>query len=152
MDRIGTCGDNCTYCPRYTATQKNDIAALERVKDLYIRLGLRNPDFPTEKMVCHGCEPENKCAYPELAACLASKTIENCGLCETYPCALIIIAFKKSDQFRSIAEKICTREEMKMLDKAFFSKQDYFDRIHRKIKKKNTAETRSSKNRNKGKR
>ena len=66
MKLIGTCGDNCFYCPRYIATKSKNIEELEKVKELWIRLDLRAMDFPVLEMSCYGCKPENKCAYMEL--------------------------------------------------------------------------------------
>ena len=37
MNMIGICGDNCAYCPRYTATLKGRTIELERVKELWVR-------------------------------------------------------------------------------------------------------------------
>jgi hypothetical protein len=129
---IGICGDNCAYCPRYIATQKGGIQELENVKELWLRLGLRDPAFPVQNMVCKGCMPENRCAYPEICSCVSEKAIENCGLCDEYPCELIKGAFNRSDKLKSHAAKVCTQEEMEMLQKAFFSKREYFDGIHQK--------------------
>jgi hypothetical protein len=134
MNMIGICGDNCEYCPRYRATQKGGMIELEKVKDLWVRLGLRDNRFPAEEMACNGCQPENKCAYPELCACVAGKAVENCGLCEEYPCNVIERVFDKSEKLKSRAVKVCTWEEMDMLQKAFFSKKEYFDQVHQKRK------------------
>ena len=131
---IGLCGDNCEYCHRYIATQNGSIEALEDVKELWVRLELIEPGFPVQDMVCHGCFPENKCAYSELCACVNSKAHENCGLCDQYPCELINAAFNKSDDLKAIAAAVCTAEELAMLNKAFFSKKDYFDSIHQKYR------------------
>jgi len=132
MNMIGICGDNCEHCPRYIATQLGSKIELEEVKELWVRLGLRDHNFPVEDMVCYGCRPENRCAYTELCACVNIKGHENCGLCDDYPCELITTAFDKSDQLKSKAIKVCTPEEMIMLQKAFFSKKEYFDHIHQK--------------------
>ena len=132
MNMMGKCGDNCIYCPRYTATQKGGITELEKVKELWVRLGLRVPDFPVQDMACHGCKPENDCAYVELCTCVNTKGHENCGLCIEYPCKLINIAFEKTDKLKVHAEIVCTQEEMDLLDKAFFSKKEYFDIINQK--------------------
>ena len=132
MNMIGICGDNCTYCPRFIATQNDRKIELEKVKELWVRLGLRNPDFPVKDMACHGCLPKNKCAYTKLRACVSAKALENCGSCDEYPCILINSAFDKSEKFKSYANKVCTQEEMDMLHKAFFSKKEYFDHMHRK--------------------
>jgi len=132
MNMIGMCGDNCTYCPRYIATQNRSAQELEKVKELWIRLGLRDDDFPVEDMVCHGFTPENKCAYAELFTRVSSKAHDNCGLCDDYPCQIITNAFDKSEKLKSHAIKVCTQEEMEMLNKAFFSKREYFGLIHKK--------------------
>ena len=129
---IGICGDNCAYCPRYTATLKGRTVELEKVKELWVRLGLRDLDFSVQDMSCHGCKPENKCAYVEIYKCVVTKRLENCGLCNEYPCKLINSAFDKSEKLKSHASMVCTHEEMDVLHKAFFSKKEYFDRIHQK--------------------
>jgi len=135
MSMIGVCGDNCVYCPRYVATQKGGKIELEKVGELWVRLGLRDPDLHDEDMACHGCVPENKCAYPDLRTCVSAKAHENCGLCDQYPCRLIKSAFVKSEKLESYASEVCTREEMDMLHKAFFSKKEYFDHIYQKHRK-----------------
>lgn len=67
---IGICGDNWFYCPRYTATKSGSVEELENVKELWVRLGLRTPDFPVQDMACYGCNPENQCAYMNLSHCV----------------------------------------------------------------------------------
>ena len=126
---IGLCGDNCEYCPRYVATQNGRIEELEETKELWVRLGLRAPDFPVKNMVCHGCKPENKCAYTELRACVSTKMYDNCGLCDEYPCKIVESVFDKSEKLKGRVNNICTQEEKDNLQKAFFSKKEYFDRI-----------------------
>ena len=93
---IGICGDNCSFCPRYVATQKGSMEELEKVKDLWVRLKLRNPDFPAEGMICNGCSPENNCAYKELRTCVSIRKVKNCGFCDEYPCKLIKEVFDKT--------------------------------------------------------
>jgi len=132
---LGKCGDNCYYCHRYIATKNGSIEALEKVKELWIRLGLRDPDFPVQDMACEGCKPENKCAYTELCACVRKKRIENCGFCNEYPCGLMNDAFDKSEDLRIKAIHVCTKEEIDLLNKAFFSKREYFNNIHQKHQK-----------------
>ena len=133
---IGICGDNCSGCPRFIATKSGRRDELEKVKELWVRLGLRDPDFPVEDMACHGCKSGNKCAYAELRACVSGKGIENCGSCKQYPCNLINSTFDKSDILKSYASKVCTQDEMDILHIAFFSKKEYLDRTRRELKKK----------------
>ena len=127
----GICGDNCEYCPRYIATRNGGNIDLEKVKELWVRLGLRDRTFPVEDMACHGCSPENKCAYTELRTCAAAKDLETCGQCGDYPCDLIEFTFEKSEKLRMVAAAVCSREEMEMLTMAFFAKKDNLDRMHR---------------------
>ena len=132
---IALCGDNCEYCYRFLATKNGSFEALEKVKELWVRLGLRVPDFPAQEMACNGCKPENRCAYTDLCTCVYSKNYENCGLCDQYPCELIKIAFKKSDNLKKRAIKVCTTEEMALLNKAFFSKREFFEHIHQEYER-----------------
>jgi hypothetical protein len=127
---IGVCGDNCFYCPRYVATTNGSTEELEEARKLWIRLGLRDPTFPVENMACFGCKPENNCAYSKVRTCAQTKGIENCGLCQEYPCNLIDAAFVKSESLSFRALQICTPTELDMLNKAFFSKRQNLDQIH----------------------
>ena len=133
MSPIGICGDNCSYCPRYIATQNRSAKEFEKVKELWVRLGLRDPAFPDRDLACFGCRPDNECAYSELRTCAREKGIDNCGLCDRYPCRLINAAFDKSEKLRLHATRICTPEEMDTLRKAFFSKKQNLDQIHHGI-------------------
>lgn len=132
MNMIGVCGDNCEYCHRYIATQNCSMSELEKVKELWVRLGLRPPDFPVEDMACHGCKPENKCAYTELRACVNAKKHDNCGLCSEYPCDLINSVFEKTEKLKDRVNDVCNQEEKDILLKAFFTKKEYFDRYRKK--------------------
>ena len=133
---IGICGDNCSYCPRFIATKSGRRDELEKVKELWVRLGLRDPDFHVENMACHGCNSGKRCAYAELRACVSSKGHGNCGACEEYPCNLINGLFDKTDILKSHASKVCTPEEMDLLHKAFFSKKGHLEKMHREHRKK----------------
>lgn len=134
MDLTAICGDNCFYCPRYIATKTRSVEELENVKKLWVRLGLRELDFPVQDMACYGCRPENKCTYMNLRVCVQEKGVKNCGFCNEYPCELINTVFEQSEKLRFHAGNVCTQEEMHLLYKAFFSKKEYFDKIHQKHK------------------
>ncbi|MFA5140838.1 MAG: DUF3795 domain-containing protein [Elusimicrobiota bacterium] len=124
---IGICGDDCRFCPRYAATKDGNSERLREVRDFWVKLGLREPDFPARQMACHGCGPENRCAYPEVRACANQKGVAHCGLCREYPCGSILAAFDKSEQMRSRCDPICTTEERAILKKAFFAKRQNLD-------------------------
>jgi len=135
MEIIGVCGDDCACCPRYIATQAGNPAKLEQVKELWVRLGFREPSFPAGDLVCCGCASEAKCAYPELRRCAAAKRITNCGLCENYPCELIEAAFEKTRSLEPKIAGLCSPDELKTLKRAFFYKKRTLDRIHGQLKK-----------------
>ncbi len=128
---ISLCGDDCSSCPRYLATKSGRIDELEKVKDLWVRLGMRQPDFPVQDMACHGCRPETKCSYGELASCVRAKRIENCGFCDDYPCAIITNVFERTAKLQSLASRVCSQPEIGLLRKSFFSKKEYFDGVQR---------------------
>lgn len=129
MNHIGICGDNCEFCPRYVATLKGDSEALAEVRELWVRLGLREPTCTDEEMACRGCRTENNCAYPEVRACVWGKGIESCGFCEAYPCRLIEAVFRKTEKLRDEVARLCTNEEMQALGKAFLMKRKNLDRV-----------------------
>lgn len=135
MDMIGICGDNCLYCPRYIATRKSSMTELQNVKEWWVRLELRGPDFPAQDMACSGCRPENLCAYNDIRACAQEKDFQNCGLCESYPCDLLQTAFEKTQALHKQAELVCTTEEMSVLKKAFFSKKQNLNLVYETIRK-----------------
>ncbi len=145
MFPIGVCGDNCSYCPRYVATQNGSPNALEKVRELWVRLGLRAHDFPARDLACFGCRAENECAYSELCICASEKGFDNCGLCDGYPCKLVNDIFEKTEKLRFHAIRVCTSEEMDALHKAFFSKKQNLDQIHYEMNERKKKERRTAK-------
>jgi hypothetical protein len=135
MNKIGVCGDNCSCCPRYIATLSGNSEELEKVKELWVRLGWRDEWFPAEGLVCHGCDFEIKCAYPKLRNCAYEKKIPNCGICDNYPCELVNAAFERTKHQTSDVLKICTTKEMDILNKAFLHKKRTLDKINYQSKK-----------------
>ena len=131
MDVFGACGDDCSLCPRYKATLSNNKSELERVKELWVLFGWRNPDVTLDNLKCSGCRKENKCSYQELRSCVFNKGLKNCGFCAQYPCRLVSAAFEKTENaFRSI-KALCNEEEMESLTKAFRYKKSNLDRINK---------------------
>jgi hypothetical protein len=76
---------------------------LEKMKDLWVRLGRRDDDFPVQDRICHGCRSENIYAYQELYACVKIKGSENFGICDDYPCEVMTTVFNKSNQLKKYA-------------------------------------------------
>jgi hypothetical protein len=136
MAKIGACGDHCDFCPRYHATQSNNQIALEKVKELWVRLGLRAPFFPAGELVCFGCKPDNVCAYSALRDCVMDRNIENCGFCSAYPCKIVVDVFGKTEQWALNHMQKCTKEEYEVLHKAFCQKQIHLGEIYAQNQKK----------------
>ncbi len=70
---------------------------------------------------------ENECAYNKVRTCADEKGIDNCGLCEGYPCEKLSSLFEITQKLRSHASQVCTEAEMDALTKAFFSNQENLD-------------------------
>jgi hypothetical protein len=133
MNPIGACGDDCSICPRYIATIGNDTNELERVKNLWVSLGLRGPNIDAEDLKCFGCRSENTCAYQDVRDCAFGKKLENCGMCPKYPCKKVNAAFAKTEKaFRSF-KGIGAQEEMDSITRAFRYKKMILDGIHREL-------------------
>jgi hypothetical protein len=135
-EMIGVCGDDCSLCPRYMATKAESAGELEKVKELWVRLKWREPDFPAQNLSCHGCKTEARCAYSELRTCARERAVDNCGLCHGYPCELINAVFDKSEKVQARSTQVCTPNEMSTLERAFFSKKQILDRIHGQMKER----------------
>ncbi len=128
--RIGACGDDCTACPRFRATASGDPAALERVRDIWVRIGLREPGFPTDDMACRGCRSANRCAWPAVRGCASSRGLSNCGRCQDYPCVTILPVFESTSALTEKLDAVCSREEAGMLSRAFLRKRINLDLEH----------------------
>ena len=125
--KIAYCGDNCAYCPKYSA---NLIGSREKLKDVAVlmkKVGWRyNLDDP-EKMKCEGCQDVEDCEYGVKECCI-EKNIENCGKCVDYPCPLIESAFKITDENIEKFKKILSKEEYELFQIAYFQKKENLEK------------------------
>ena len=60
MEKITLCGDNCCKCPRYLAKTNGE---LEKVAELWFRIGWRDRIVPIEEIRCTGCTSHKQCTY-----------------------------------------------------------------------------------------
>ena len=137
MQLLGICGDDCSLCSRYTATQSNDKEQLQKIAFLWYKIGFRDKLVSEEEITCHGCQSAKECAFEELKNCANNKKINNCGECSTYPCRAIQKVF---EQVKTVAETCrikCSDAEFQQLQNAFFLKKENLDRIHKKHHSKN---------------
>lgn len=127
---IGACGDDCSVCPRFLATVSGDPADLEDVRNLWVRIGLREPGFPVEDMACQGCCSSNRCAWPEVRGCVSSRGLTNCGRCGEYPCGSLHPVFDSTSSLSKKLETVCSQDEAGMLSSAFLCKRRNLDLEH----------------------
>lgn len=133
MEYIGSCGDKCSACPRFVATANNDMEQLHAILALYVKIGQRPSGTTVESLKCWGCKASQSCAFPRLRACVASKKLENCGQCDSYPCARVEQVFPKAEAFIEKAAGKTSGKFLSMFKEAFLRKKEYLDKIHDEI-------------------
>ena len=135
MTEIGYCGDNCSCCPRYVSTHKNDIEKLKAASQMWKRVGWRDTVLSPEEIKCGGCKTVSWCRYSEIRECASSKTLNNCGECDQYPCKKLESVFEKTASYALDCETLFSKNDFKILSKSFFTKKQNLDRIHHNRKK-----------------
>ncbi len=91
MDKIlSYCGINCTKCPAYLATQKNDAEEIKKIAKEWSSDAMK---FAPEEIYCDGCCKEgrhfswvNNC---DIKKCCTEKELENCAYCDDYICDIL---------------------------------------------------------------
>ena len=130
MLKIGLCGDDCNYCPKYLATQSNDEARLKEVAAMWRMIGWVNPTDSPGDMTCHGCDIVSICGLG-IKECVLEKGVENCGKCPDYPCEKMLEIFENNKREADICRKNLSAEDFEIFQKAFFSKKERLDNINR---------------------
>lgn len=120
MEKITSCGDNCLECPRYNIT---DSEELKRLAKLWYKIGWRDEIVCAEDMVCHGCSSHKKCTY-KLVECIQEHGVKKCNQCTLFPCEKINDMLVKSKMYQKRCQNICSKDEYKKLEKAFFQKEE----------------------------
>ena len=130
LNLISFCGNSCTDCPRYIATQANDNETLNNLAELWFRVGFRDTIVSANDMRCNGCNKDTNCRY-RINNCIHRADKNNCGECDFFPCDKISLAFEKGNIFRMACAAKCTDNEMFVMEKAFFSKHDRLYEINK---------------------
>ena len=85
---IAFCGLDCTECPAYIGTKKDDKELLKKTAE-----GWSTPEnnIEPDDIICDGCvlvekRLANFCSECPVRMCGVEKEVENCGLCEDYAC------------------------------------------------------------------
>lgn len=120
MEKITLCGDDCCKCPRYLAKTNGE---LEKVAELWFRIGWRDRIVPIEEIRCSGCSSHKRCTY-RLVDCVKENRVEKCSQCPRFPCGKITDLLRRSDEYEETCKAVCTDEEYRMLKSAFFHKRE----------------------------
>jgi len=94
---IAYCGINCSECPAYLATQKDDY---EEIKKVAKEWSDESMSFKPEDIYCDGCTSEGKhfewCSDCPIRICCQEKGFENCAYCDDYFCDNLKMTFDKT--------------------------------------------------------
>lgn len=103
MNNIAYCGYDCTKCPIYQASIKNDIQLLKI-------LSYSNDNVDINKIKCLGCLENNQnkyCMNCNIRLCAKEKKVTNCGKCDFFPCDnLKLISPNTFDVLKKINKEI----------------------------------------------
>lgn len=129
MSTATACGDDCSFCPRYTSKTEEE---LRRTAEMWYEMGFRDSIVSNEEIACTGCSRDNKCTY-HITECTENKLINNCGECSEYPCETVNQMFERTQKYEAICKERCSKEDFDRLKKAFFSKKEILDAIKKKL-------------------
>ena len=119
-EKITLCGDNCLECPRYNAHSGEE---LKKTAELWFRIGWRETIVSNEEIACSGCSSHKECTY-RLVECTKAHNVEKCSQCGEFPCGKISDMLKRSKEYEEKCREVCSDEELEMLTKAFFNKEN----------------------------
>lgn len=130
MLKLGYCGDDCNYCPRYLATQSGNEERLKELAEMWRMIGWRNTIEPPEKIPCHGCATVKICEL-NIKECVIKKGIDNCGKCSDYPCEKLARILENNKREAVICRKRLSEADYDLFQKVFFTKKERLDRINK---------------------
>ena len=95
--RFGYCGINCSECPVFIATQKNDNSERERVAKLFTEQ--YGEVYEVGDINCRGCLTESEeifkyCKICPIRKCARERKVKSCVFCSVYPCEELLKLFK----------------------------------------------------------
>ncbi|HPA71785.1 MAG TPA: DUF3795 domain-containing protein [Spirochaetota bacterium] len=112
MERmISYCGLDCTACPVFKATQRNDDAKRARVAEAWSKMF--NHEFTVADINCDGCAKTDgklfgHCANCAVRQCGMEKGLANCAHCADYACEKLtgLLAFIPNPAAKENLEEI----------------------------------------------
>lgn len=124
ISKITLCGDDCLHCPRYNAKTEEELSA---AAELWYRMGWRESIVSCEEIRCEGCSSHKSCTYG-ISECVRERSVSKCNECNEFPCEKISKMLLRSESYKEKARRVCTEEEYRALEKAFFNKEDNLKR------------------------
>jgi len=101
-EKIAYCGINCSTCPAYVATQKQQEKVKIRIAKLWSD---QENAYDACEITCKGCrepwgEKFRHCMECQVRACARLKLFTTCAECDDYPCK------KLNELYQTLDEKI----------------------------------------------
>jgi len=86
---IAFCGIECSECPTFKATQRDDDSERKKVARLWSKQF--DSQIKPDEINCDGCMSEggrlfSHCLVCKIRRCGQEKRIENCAHCDEFPC------------------------------------------------------------------
>ncbi|MFW9818434.1 MAG: DUF3795 domain-containing protein [Candidatus Thorarchaeota archaeon] len=105
---IAYCGINCSECPAYLATQKDDYEELKKVAKEW---SSEEMSFKPEELYCDGCcTSKGKhvvwSSQCPIRNCCQEKGLENCAYCDDYFCDDLKMTFDKTPSAKERLDEI----------------------------------------------
>ena len=107
---IAYCGINCSECPAYIATQKNNDEARKKVAEEWQKAF--NPNIKPEDINCDGCTSDGTrhfswCNECPIRLCAKTKSTANCAYCDDYAaCDKLATFFKMASKAKETLDNI----------------------------------------------
>jgi hypothetical protein len=103
------CGLNCSECPAYIATQKNDDALRAETARKWSEAF--KSDIKAADIDCDGCPTDSKrlfsyCSICEIRKCAREKKLATCAPCPQYSCQKLDTFLAQVPEARATLEKL----------------------------------------------
>jgi hypothetical protein len=99
---------------------------------LWQKLGWRDSVESPDKIACNGCASVKNCGLG-IKQCAREKELESCGQCREYPCEKLMTIFRNNQKEASLCRDKFSPDDYSLCHKAFFSKKERLDKIHREF-------------------
>jgi len=125
---LAPCGNDCSACPRFSATASGDPDKLAAVAVFWHRLGWRDRVVSNEEIACLGCPPSTPCRH-DITTCVVDRGLATCRACADHgACPRVDAMLARTDLTADTCREQCDAETYAVLEKAFFRKRENLNR------------------------